>query len=229
MKNKIVTKKFKKLEEYYNKFLQLQYQDIEDIHVLRTKSREFLSLISKENSAYNSIKKVVKLSNEIRDIDIFITVFLKKFTKKHKNILEINTILKELKSLRNEHLEPLNSYIFSLSLQKKQNWILCDNKEQNIIQSTQLHSLSQRELHTYRIYIKKTLYIYKNIYPFKKQTIENLTKIKDYLGAINDNLNAIDRLSHLSVTNEIFELVKRYIVKENKKYFKKIKTIDLIL
>ena len=54
--------------------------------------------------------------------------------------------------------------------------------------------------------------------------IENLTSMKDTLGAINDNYNAIERLRSYDVKESLYEKIKKFTQEENEKLYEKLKS-----
>lgn len=71
-----INKKIIALNVFIKKLLKKPSIDYDTIHDLRTKSREIISLISKKSALYKRIKKIIKLSNKIRDLDVFKYDFL---------------------------------------------------------------------------------------------------------------------------------------------------------
>jgi CHAD domain-containing protein len=76
MENKQVDKKLQEFKKVVKHFRKKSLQSAEDIHTLRIKCRELFSLLSKDDTLAKSVKKVISLSNEIRDIDVFFSDYL---------------------------------------------------------------------------------------------------------------------------------------------------------
>lgn len=227
MEKKLLDKKLQKLAKYYRDVTSKKSVDIESIHKIRIKTRELLSCISKENRFYSKLKKVIKLTNEIRDIDVFQNEFLKKLPTELKQHIDFDLITIHLSKVRALDYEKLQQYLYKLDIpQTLSPRDAVENKPYDLIQRVELKSFSQKELHRYRIYIKKELYFYKAFYPDKKGQIKVLTKIKDNLGVINDNNNAKKRIITFISSNEK-ELLS-YIEKKNEKYLKKVLKLQFI-
>lgn len=216
--------KVKKLQSLYGEVSVVKYLDIEAIHQLRKKTREILSLISKEDSFYKHLKKVIKLTNDIRDIDVFQTVFLEKLPKKLHNKLDTKVCNIHLHKSRKKDIIILQEYLQNLSFPT--NIMFLEHKEEHLknIQVQKFTSLDNpKELHKYRIYIKQLLYNYKNFLSKEKKTIKHLESVKDYLGEINDNFNAIKRLEEWDLLDK---KIQEYVEKTNLKLLKKIEKLD---
>lgn len=220
-------RKLKTLDQFYQKAFSKEYQSCNTIHKLRIKARELLSCISKEDSFYKELKKLIKLTNEIRDIDVFLNEFLKGIPFKYLETIHKSSLEKKLNRERKSHCENLRKSFKKInfpttlvSMEKKK------KLEKNQLQKPTL-GLNQKELHQYRIYIKKRLYFYKLYYPEEKKRIKTLTKIKDHLGRINDNINGEKRL--VTLAPKIEKELSKYIEKINKKYLKKVIKLEATL
>lgn len=226
METKLLKEKVDALKLLYEQLLKTSSTDVEDIHELRKRTREVLSLVSKEESFYKELKKVIKLTNDIRDIDVFQTLFLSKLPKKLKHKIDLDDLSLSLEKTRQQDISRLLEYLTSLVFPPN---VIFEIKQKEQLQDIPFEKfdpdLDQKELHKYRIYIKKLLYNYKNFLPKKKKVIRKLEEIKDHLGYINDNFNALKRLEHLEI--EHLNDIKKYIEKENHKSLKKIDKVDL--
>ena len=89
--------------------------------------------------------------------------------------------------------------------------------------------MTQKKLHRYRIYIKTKLYVMKNRYPSKKKKIKIYTMIKDTLGEINDNFNAIKRLKSFGIGKKELRLIKKYVQKQNIDHFSSIEKLNRLI
>ena len=111
MDDKLINKKVEKLNRYYKKISKKNLTSIEQIHKLRTKTRELISLVSRKTPFYKKLKKIIKLSNEIRDIDVFNSVFLDSLPKKYKKLIDLKDIEKQTQSQRETDIKKLFKFL----------------------------------------------------------------------------------------------------------------------
>ncbi len=216
-----------KLQKLYLKVLKDDAMDIKSIHKLRAKTREVISHTDKKDKAYKKLKKIIKLTNEIRDIDVFQSEFLENLPVRYTQNISLNSMLKKLQEQREKYCKSLKNYLVKFKIPKKLTTKKdIDTTYIDIPKEKITSKLSDKELHKYRIYIKNRLYYYKLFYPNEKKMIKKLTKLKDYLGFIHDNFNAQKRI--ISFYPHIEKELKEYIEKENQKLFKKISHIEII-
>ncbi|DAB27856.1 MAG: hypothetical protein A2513_08630 [Sulfurimonas sp. RIFOXYD12_FULL_33_39] len=224
MQNKQVEKKLKEFKKVVKHFRKKSLQSAEDIHALRIKCRELFSLLSKDDAFAKSVKKVISLSNEIRDIDVFFSDYLTSLPKKQRKKVQEEIASKTKDDARKEEIKKLSKYLKNLQIpksaeQKEEQ----DETSQNLL-TMRLPKLDKKKLHKYRIYIKKKLYREKNSSQKDEKKIENLTSMKDTLGAINDNYNAIERLRSYDVKESLYEKIKKFTQEENEKLYEKLKS-----
>ncbi|MDO8453863.1 MAG: hypothetical protein Q7S59_04775, partial [Sulfurimonas sp.] len=170
MKNQHCMKKLKEFKKHLQSFVNLEKCSNKDIHTLRIASRDLCSLLSVDDPFYDRVKKVIKMSNKIRDIDVFFEFFLLSLPKKYLAKLDRVSIEKSTNESRKKKIDKLHAYLKSLVVPKS---VLCKYEEDtfSLMDSNEL-VLSKIELHKYRIYIKKVLAKEKNSVP------KNETKIK---------------------------------------------------
>ena len=221
MKNRLLLKKVKEFKKYLGEFILFEKSGVEEVHALRVKSRELLSLVSKSEQFFAELKKIIKLSNKIRDMDVFLESYLGSLPKKYILKLDIKNIENSIKKKREKKLQELCRYLKSMVVPQSvefetaiQNYRLKDKK---------MSTLNQKALHHYRIYIKKRLYNEKNLTPQNMERVNTLDKIKDLLGNINDNYNGLKRLHSLHVKSKLFKKIQKFTDKENLRIFKKFK------
>ena len=217
-------KEFKKLIRHFTK-KSLQSED--DIHKLRIKCRELFSLLNKEDAFARSVKKVISLSNEIRDIDVFFSDYLASLPKKERKKVQEEITSKTKDDAREKEIKKLHKYLKKLEVPK--------NAEQKAEETTpqeplfmEFPQLDKKKLHKYRIYIKKSLYKEKNSILKDEKKIKSLTELKDALGTINDNFNGLERLKSYDIKEKLYEKIERYTQEENAKLYEKIKNDKLI-
>ncbi|MGE0738451.1 hypothetical protein [Sulfurimonas sp.] len=212
-------KEFKKLIRHFTKkFLQSEG----DIHKLRIKCRELFSLLDKEDVFAKSVKKIISLSNEIRDIDVFFSDYLDSLPKKERKKVLDEISEKEKEDVRKKEIKKLHKYLKKLEIPKN-----AEQKEEETTAQELLFmefpQLDKKKLHKYRIYIKKSLYKEKNSIPKDEKKIKSLTELKDALGTINDNFNGLERLKSYDIKEQLYEKIERYTQEENAKLYEKIK------
>lgn len=225
MNDKLLLIKLKKFRKYIEEFVLHGKSGVEEVHELRVNSRELHSLVSKKEPFYAKLKKVIKLSNKIRDIDVFVEEYLRFLAKKEITALDITGIKKSVNKKREKSINGLYSYLKSLSIPDSVKFESAVNI--SMIENKTLAKLNQKELHKYRIYIKKRLYLEKNSSAKDKKRIKTLTKIKDLLGTINDYYNGLKRLSSYRIKHKLYKEIKALTREENLKLFNKLKSIKI--
>ena len=217
-------KKLKEFKKYVKSFINSRKSGHKDIHTLRILSRELHSLLSNTDPFYERVKKVIKISNKIRDTDVFFKLFLPSLPKRYRNNLEIESIKKYTNKSRKKKIEKLHKYLKSLVIPKNVLFASA-NSELNFVSSEEL-KLDKIQLHKYRIYIKKVLAKEKNSFPINETKIKILIKIKDILGSIHDNYNGIERLSICSVNPVLLSEIENFIQEENVKLYNQFKSLN---
>lgn len=224
MNNHNFLKKLKEFKKYVKRFVNSHKSRPKNIHTLRILSRELYSLLSDADPFYERVKKVIKISNKIRDTDVFFKLFLPSLPKKYRNKLEIESIQKYTNKSRKKKIEKLHKYLKSLVIPKNV-LFASENHELNFVSSEGL-KLDKTQLHQYRIYIKKVLAKEKNSFPRNETKIKILTKIKDILGTIHDNYNGIERLSMCSINPVLLSEIEDFIQEENVKLYNQFKSLN---
>lgn len=222
MQNKQIEKKLKEFKKVVKHFRKKSLQSAEDIHALRIKCRELFSLLSKDDAFAKSVKKVISLSNEIRDIDVFFSDYLTSLPKKQRKKVQEEIAAKAKDDGREKEIKKLRIYIKNLEIPKSAEQKAEEETEQNLV-AMEFPKLDKKKLHKYRIYIKKRLYREKNSSVKDENKIKDLTDVKDILGAINDNYNGLKRLESYDIKESLYEKIERYTQKENEKLYEKLK------
>lgn len=200
----------------------------EDIHRLRTKARELLSLMEPDDPAYDKLKGVIKRSNKIRDIDIFFDYYMESLPKRHVKKIDLSALKERILKKRAKELEMFYAYLKSLNM-PKQIYIPITQSRQTgpRIDPDSITTPYQKELHKYRIFIKEELYKAKNSSLIKKKKIKMLTRIKDTLGYIHDNINGFEMLKSFCKKEKLLEKIDKFTHKSNMKLFEKFKELDI--
>ena len=224
MNNKSLIEKFEKFKQNIKEFVDYKKSDIEDIHGLRVSSRELFSLLSSDNEFRKHIKKVIKLSNKIRDLDVFFEEYLPSLPKKYIDELDIDNILESANRSRAKDIEKIHLYLKYLIVPQELEF----KYEEKKFDYTKIDVLefNQAELHKYRIYIKKVLSKEKNTTPKNEKKIKLLTKIKDVLGSINDNDNGLKRLETYEVEPVLFKEINDFTNRKNLALFEEFKIVN---
>jgi CHAD domain-containing protein len=226
MENALLAKKLEKFKEFIKHFTKKSLQSADDIHTLRIKCRELFSLLDKECAFAKSVKKVISLSNEIRDIDVFFDDYLESLPKKYrKKVLEqISEKAKE--GGRKKEIKKLHKYLKNLEIPKSAEQKTEEKTEKNLV-AMKLPKFDKKKLHKYRIYIKKRLYVEKNSSSKDEKKIKKLTDMKDALGVINDNYNGLERLRSYGVKEKLYKKIEKFTQEENSKLYEKIREVQL--
>lgn len=194
--------KLKEFKKYLNDFLGETDYGLEGIHKLRLRCRELYSLFGDVEPSYQSIakefKNILKKTNSIRDLDVFLEKYGEFLSGEQIDRLEYERL---------KDVDELDKYLKHLQ----------NIKAFKIIKNS-FNIEDKKELHRYRIYIKKLLYREKNEKQPDPSKIKSLSNIKDILGSINDNYNALDMFEELNIKDE--KLIKK-VKKRNKELFEK--------
>ena len=225
MENKQVDKKLQEFKKVVKHFRNKSLQSAEDIHTLRIKCRELFSLLSKDDTLAKSVKKVISLSNEIRDIDVFFSDYLAALPKKQRKKAQEEIASKAKDDGREKEIKKLHKYLKNLKIPKSIEQKIQEETEQNLV-AMEFPKLHKKKLHKYRIYIKKKLYIEKNSSVKDEKKIKILTDVKDILGAINDNYNGLKRLESYDIKESLYKKIKKFTQKENRKLYESVATIS---
>ena len=224
MDNKSLIKKFEIYKENIKEFVKHEKDSIEDIHTLRVSSRELYSLVSPDDTFRKNIKKVIKLTNKIRDLDVFFEEYLPSLPKEYIDELDINSIVESTNKSRSKDIDKLHLYLKYLSVPESLEFKYIEKKfDYDKINKVQYN---QDELHKYRIYIKKVLSKEKNSSLKNMKKIKVLSKIKDILGTMNDNNNGIKRLESYMITPALFQKIDDFIRRCNFELFEEFEGIN---
>ena len=224
MSEKQYINKLKEFKKYIGEFVKYKKEGVEDVHSLRVKGRELFSLLSSEEPLRKNVKKVIKTSNEIRDIDVFVENYIESLPKKHIAKLDMKSIIDAVNKNRGAEVSKLHEYLSSLTINNQVKFIEKE-QEMDAVRNVGLE-FEQSELHKYRIYIKKMLFREKNALKRDEKKITLLTKIKDVLGDINDNSNGLKRLSEYDIEESLFKSIDEFTHKKNLKLFKEFKKLN---
>jgi len=224
METLLIVNKLEDFKLFFELFRNSKKEGIEDIHTLRIKSRELLSLSDSNDLFYKQLKKVIKVSNKIRDIDVFIEFYCASLPKKYKKKLDLQTIINSENIQREKQVKKLHFYLNSLVLPNKIKMKTQESMEH--VKKLKKPKLNRQELHKYRIFIKTRLYNKKNSSSENLKRVERLKKMKDILGTINDNMNGIKKLSAYDIKLTLLKKIKKSTKKQNMKLFRKFKILD---
>lgn len=225
MQNKLLSKKLKEFRTFVRIFVMHRKGGEDEVHMLRVKSRELYSLVSKEEPFNATLKKVIKLSNKIRDMDVFVHEYLTFLAKKKITVLNIKSIKKSLNKKREKKINQLHHYLKFLSIPDEVKFVHVVDIP--LLEYKTILTLNQSQLHKYRIYIKKRLYIEKNSAPMNEKKVKALTKIKDLLGTINDNYNGLKRLGGYKIKPKKYREIENITKEENLKLLSKLKSVKI--
>lgn len=222
MENQQVEKKLQEFKKVVKHFRKKSLQNSDDIHALRIKCRELFSLLSKDDALAKSVKKVISLSNEIRDIDVFFSDYLATLPKKQRKKAQEEIESKAKDDAREKEVKQLRKYLKNLQIPNSAEQKAEGTTPQELL-FMEFPELDKKKLHKYRIQIKKKLYREKNSSVKDENKIKILTDVKDALGAINDNYNGLERLESYDIKESLYEKIKKFTQKENEKLYEKLK------
>lgn len=217
--------KLKEFSQYVEKFVKQNEEGVEEIHKLRVMSRELYSLLGVEEPFNKSVKKVIKISNKIRDIDVFFEVYFNALPKKYRTQLDAGDVIQSTNKSRKKEIKKLHTYLQNLVLPKSAEFH-DEGEEIGVVMSGEGLKLEKAESHKYRIYIKKILFREKNSSVRDEQKIKILSKIKDTLGTINDNFNGVQRLNTLDIKTKLLKKIENFTQKQNLKLFKRFQKLN---
>ena len=176
----------------------LKTKNPETLHDIRVQARATLANLAQQNKTDLYLKKLLKISSKVRDIDV-----LKKICNSKKIIKYLTKVQKkEMKNL----ITYLNNYKSKIVYQKTKK--ISHKKCKKICKKNFLNK-NDKQLHKIRIQIKKCRYALK---------LEKLKTLQTILGDIHDLYNCIKikKEFHLSYKKEK-KLKKRLILYANKK------------
>lgn len=217
----LIALKLKEFQKLIRHFTKKSLQSEGDIHKLRIQCRELFSLLNKEDVFARSVKKVISLSNEIRDIDVFFSCYLASLPKKERKKVQEEIASKAKEDAREKKIKKLHKYLKKLEIPKSAEQKAEETTPQELL-FMEFPELDKKKLHKYRIYIKKSLYQEKNSTLKDEKKIKSLTEIKDALGTINDNFNGLERLKSYDIKEQLYEKIERYTQQQNKKLYEKL-------
>ncbi|OHD98156.1 MAG: hypothetical protein A2W82_03550 [Sulfurimonas sp. RIFCSPLOWO2_12_36_12] len=223
MEKKSIAKKLQEFKKFIKYFTKNSLENTEDIHSLRIKCRELFSLLCKDEDLAKKIKKIISLSNGIRDIDVFFGDYLASLPEKYSKKIDKEVFIKD--KSRKKEIKRLHKYLKTLEIPKS-----ALQREEGVspnLVHMELPELEQKKLHKYRIYIKKRLYIEKNSLERDNEKIKILTNVKDILGAINDNCNGLERLRSYNIKLSLYKKIKNFTQEQNKKLYEEAKRVKL--
>ncbi|MDO9266901.1 MAG: CHAD domain-containing protein [Sulfurimonas sp.] len=226
MEKKSIAKKLQEFKKFIAHFIKNSLQSADDIHALRIKCRELFSLLDRDDELARSIKKVISLSNGIRDIDVFFDDYLESLPKRQRKKAQEDISSKAKDGGRKKEIKKLHKYLKNLEIPKSAEQKIDEEAAQNLV-TMRLPKFDKKKLHKYRIYIKKRLYIERNAIQRDEEKIKILTDIKDILGEINDNYNGLQRLKNYGIKEQLYEKIKRYTQEENAKLYESVAIISL--
>lgn len=229
MKKVKINQKFHKLKETINKLKYKTKLNEKDIHKLRTSCREILSLLDKKSKNYKTIKLIIKFSNSIRDIDVFLNYYLEQLTSKELKNINVTLLKKKLSSFRKRKSRKFLNFLKTIKFTKE--ILLTKEKKtrvsdiESFIKNIDKIKTSQKLLHKKRIIVKEQLYIEKNNMVKNLSKITVLKSIKNELGYINDNFNGMDMLKSKLKSKNIIKKIEIFTHNKNLIHIKNIKEI----
>ena len=224
MQSKSFLKKLNEFKRHVESFVADEDSSAKSVHKLRVGARELFSLLSSKELFSKELKKIIKQSNKIRDIDVFLQSYINSLAKKDISKLHVKTIKESIYEKRDKMIKEFHKYLKSLSIPKSV--LFQEITQPSAVKKVEITELNKKRLHKYRIYIKKILYIEKNSPVVNQKKVRLLSKIKDLLGEINDNYNGLKILRHQNVKPKLLKKIQKNKKMQNLKIFKEFKKIQ---
>jgi len=201
--------------------------DIEVLHKLRVSSRKLSSILKRKSELSKNLRTLRKLSNEMRDLDVFEDEFFKSlksthqkkllklglenFIKIRKNILKVDFLL---------FLQSISWIELPLVISKKK--IVLDN-EVNYLEAP---SQESDDIHKFRINVKKLRYRLEHSESENDRLIQLLKKMQEFSGKIHDIDVALIFLQEFLVGNKFIEFSEVVNLKRINLYEKLLKSLE---
>jgi CHAD domain-containing protein len=219
--------KLKKYKKKIDNYIKSNKADQEEIHALRVATREMYSLLDSDMPLSKEMKKIIKLSNVIRDIDVFVDVYLKFLPREYTSMVDLKEVLALCNKHRKKEVVILHKYLKTFVLPKHLDYQAQELKSKLNETKKEALRFDKKDLHRYRIRVKKALFQEKNMQEKNKDKIKLLTKMKDILGEINDKMNGVQRLKDYDTEPAILERIENFTQKYNKILFDRFKKIEI--
>lgn len=215
---------------------QIAQEDPEVLHQLRVQARTLLSLLKKESESYSMIKAIIKQSNAIRDLDVFLNESLLALPQKVQQHLaavldQIRLEKDQLETQFKQQLTPdflsrlCNALEIEFVHQKKsassdtghKHHIALPLIRSKLAKQQQLllnQDIKSKKLHAIRLKIKKLRYQASHYYPEEKKLNRKLKFLQNHLGTIHDKdmclqiLNA-HLLNHTDLRTEVTTVIRQ--------------------
>lgn len=228
MSDEKIEKHIKKLSSQVKNLLNKENNTPKAIHKIRIKSREIISLLESQQLYSPSIKKIIKTSNKLRDLDVLINEYFVNLPKGYYKLVNLEKIKENVIELRNKEYKKFLAYLkeftsFEIGFVHKEISKIDKANKYNFL------PYEKKELHQYRIFIKRLLYIEKSKEQKDKYKIKLLTQIKNNLGIINDNRNAMKVIKKLAQNKREIKKLTQYTEKQNIHLFEKTQKVALKL
>lgn len=214
-------KKVKKVKKIIKKIIADEKDDVESIHKLRSLGRELLSIMREDVYLYPELKRVMKLTAEIRDIDVFFEHYIARLPKKIFEQLPLEELEVSQNKIRVKKSLKLHAYLKKLNLPK---YIKLDESDAKTLKPLLLEvpPFQEKELHAYRHFVKKRLYQEMHAFRVNEKRFSVLEDVKKLLGEINDNFNGLRRVELFGLDEKLFEEIKEFTNEANMKLYESL-------
>lgn len=225
---------------------QIADQDPEVLHQLRVKSRTLLALLDKNSAAYQDIKLLIKNSNSIRDLDVFLTeTFMSLPEVVREHLQEVLTQIKQQKlkleaAYKQEFLE---NHLPKLNVISERDFAFKDpefNSQSQVhsrmslyeieIQLAKIESkilkpdVEHKRLHKLRLKVKKLRYQVVNFHANEIKLLSRLKYLQNKLGEFHDKDVCLQIIEpYVFDTPELAEEVVKTINQQQQTILKKIR------
>lgn len=247
MINNLISELITVIENYCSvDSLKVMNQDPETLHQLRVKSRTLMSLLPEKSALYADTKQLIKQSNKIRDLDVFLTesilalpeetqAHLQKVTleiQQHKLQLEVNY----KRELLNQHL-PLLTGASTEDYDRQHNDVLDSDQEDKQklsileIEKT-LHKIEEKlmdpdithkRVHKLRLKVKKIRYQVTHYYSDQSDLVDYFKYLQKWLGVFHDKDVCLEISEPYLVDKALREEVFKVIANQQKTILTKVR------
>lgn len=214
-------------------------QDIENLHQLRVQSRRILAHLQKESNLYRQLKETMKKSNPVRDIDVLMADTMPTFPKALRKKIKSSGLIEKIKKTKTQKEQILREFLFDVEYayedflffqhveeeeparpDKAETGKAIRKKAVPMTKVTRLNTdiklleIPEKEVHRFRIQVKKERYTAEHQSKPNKKTISIFKKMQEFLGKFNDYCVFKETLHHYKIDKAIMREVDGFLEEE---------------
>lgn len=214
-------------------------QEIENLHQLRVQSRRILAHIQKESNLYRQLKETMKKSNPVRDIDVLMADTMPAFPKSLRKKIKSSGLIEKIKKTKSQKEKILREFLFDVEYAYEDFLFFQHPQNDEPAEATskapaktakkksvptvpvttlntdiQLLELPEKEVHKFRIQVKKERYTAEHQNKPNKKAISVFKKMQEYLGKFNDYCVFKETLHHYKIDSAIMKEVDGFLEDE---------------